>query len=100
MTWYVYLIRTRLDTLYCGVTTNVARRFDEHQGNRSKTAKYLRGKQPLRLVWQYQALSKQHAMQLEWRIKRLTKRQKEQLCQQTLLPESLMSEEPTWQQKQ
>ncbi|WP_305417985.1 GIY-YIG nuclease family protein [Photobacterium leiognathi] len=29
--WYVYLIRTSSNSLYCGVTTDVERRFDEHQ---------------------------------------------------------------------
>ncbi|MBV7296574.1 GIY-YIG nuclease family protein [Enterovibrio paralichthyis] len=78
--WYVYLIRTRDDALYCGVTTDVARRFSEHQDNGTKTAKYLRGKQPLTLAWSFQAASKQQAMSLEWKIKRLTKRDKERLC--------------------
>lgn len=81
--WYVYLIRTRDNALYCGVTTDVARRFSEHQDNGTKTAKYLRGKQPLTLAWTYQAASKREAMSLEWKIKRLTKRDKEHLCNDT-----------------
>lgn len=80
MAWHTYLIRTNINTLYCGVTTDLARRLTEHQANGSKTAKYLRGKQPLELVWHYQAQTKQQAMQLEWHIKRLNKAQKEALC--------------------
>nr|WP_150142508.1 GIY-YIG nuclease family protein [Candidatus Enterovibrio escacola] len=78
--WYVYLIRTRNDALYCGVTTNVSRRFEEHQENRRKTAKYLRGKQPLILAWSLDVGDKKLAIALEWRIKRLTKQAKERLC--------------------
>lgn len=80
--WHVYLIRARDNSLYCGVTTDVMRRFDEHQQNGTKTAKYLRGKQPLTLAWSYEVGTKQQAMSLEWYIKRLTKREKEQLCKE------------------
>lgn len=80
--WFVYLIRTRQGTLYCGVTTDVERRFKEHQYS-NKGAKYLKGKAPLTLVWSQQVKSKRDAMQFEYRIKkRLTKAQKEELIVQ------------------
>ncbi|SMY33981.1 GIY-YIG nuclease superfamily protein [Photobacterium malacitanum] len=80
--WFVYLIRTRQGTLYCGVTTDVERRFKEHQHSK-KGAKYLKGKAPLTLVWSQQVKSKRDAMQFEYRIKkRLTKAQKEELIVQ------------------
>ena len=88
--WSVYLIRTQQNTLYCGVTTDVARRFAEHQQNGSKTAKYLRGKQPLTLAWQQVIGDKNLAMAVEWRIKQLTKAQKERLCQSGTLPDFLI----------
>ncbi|GAL03304.1 putative endonuclease containing a URI domain [Photobacterium aphoticum] len=43
--WSVYLIRTAANQLYCGVTTDVARRFSEHQ-SKPQGAKYLKGKGP------------------------------------------------------
>lgn len=77
--WYVYLIRTASNTLYCGVTTDVKRRFDEHQ-NSKKGAKYLKGKGPLKLVWCQQVRNKKDAMVFEYKIKKtLTKADKEQL---------------------
>lgn len=74
--WYVYLVRTRLDTLYCGVTTDVNRRFHQHS-NTKAGAKALKGKGPLTLAWQSLALSKQEAMQMEYRIKQMPKSRKE-----------------------
>ncbi|MCC4798712.1 GIY-YIG nuclease family protein [Enterovibrio norvegicus] len=90
--WHVYLIRTKNNALYCGVTTDVARRFDEHQKNGTKTAKYLRGKQPLTLAWSYEVGDKRLAMSLEWKIKRLSKREKERLCTENGLIQVLIND--------
>ena len=76
--WSVYLIRTRLNSLYCGITTDVCRRYTQHcQG---AGAKSLKGKAPLTLEW-YQTVGKSRsiASKYEYRIKKLSKCQKEQL---------------------
>ncbi|GLT19217.1 UPF0213 protein [Vibrio zhanjiangensis] len=76
--WYVYLIRTRLNTLYCGITTDVNRRYSQHcQGNGAKS---LKGKTPLTLEW-FQAVGKSRsiASKYEYRIKKLPKVHKELL---------------------
>ncbi len=78
--WSVYLIRMRNNSLYCGVTLDVTRRFSEHQSGK-QGAKALKGKGPLRLVWSQEVGEKRLAMQLEYRIKRLTKARKEALIQ-------------------
>lgn len=76
--WWVYLIRTSGNALYCGVTTDVERRFQQHQ--QGKGAKALRGKGPLELVWSYSAgANKSQALKLEYRIKRLSKCEKENI---------------------
>jgi len=77
--WWLYLIRMANGNLYCGVTTDVNRRFEEHANNPLKAAKALRGKGPLELVFTFKAQSKQHAMQLEWKLKKYSKKQKEEL---------------------
>ncbi|MCW8977182.1 MAG: GIY-YIG nuclease family protein, partial [Marinobacter sp.] len=30
--WFVYMVRTARGSLYTGITTDVERRFNEHQG--------------------------------------------------------------------
>lgn len=77
--WYIYIIKTRLNTLYTGITTDVERRFNEHSGQGKAGAKYLKGKGPLELVWRQPVDSKSDAAGLEYRIKKLNKRQKLQL---------------------
>tara|TARA_R110002124_G_scaffold152394_1_gene319258 strand:- start:15083 stop:15337 length:255 start_codon:yes stop_codon:yes gene_type:complete len=74
--WFVYIIETRLNTLYTGITNNVARRLKEHQMQNYKTAKYLRGKDPLTLVYIKEVISKNEALKLECLIKKLSKKEK------------------------
>ncbi|WP_299013432.1 GIY-YIG nuclease family protein [uncultured Photobacterium sp.] len=87
--WWVYLIRTASDHLYCGVTTDVERRFREHQ-NSKKGAKFLKGKGPLVLAWSELVGDKKKAMQLEYRIKRLSKAKKESIVDKNLQVNALM----------
>jgi len=78
--WFVYFVRTAGNALYCGITTNLERRFALHQQGRG--AKALRGKGPLKLVWSAAVPEgKRAALQVEYRIKRLPKAQKEALVQ-------------------
>jgi len=42
--WYVYMIRCGSGAIYTGITTNVDRRFAEHQTSGPRAARYLRGR--------------------------------------------------------
>ena len=77
--WHLYLIRCHDGSLYTGITTNVARRFAEHQGNGGAGAKYLRGRGPLMLVFQKKLGSRSLALGVENRVKKLSKVRKEEL---------------------
>ncbi len=87
--WWVYFVRTPQRSLYCGITTDVQRRFKQHQDGTG--AKALRGKSPLDLVWYYKVgHHKGDALRLEYKLKQLSKQKKEQLVKsqspyQTLL---------------
>ncbi len=76
-TWFVYLVRDKNASLYCGVTDHVIRRFRQHQAG--KGAKFLRGKTPLTLEWIHIVDSKSVALKLEHKIKSLTKIKKEKI---------------------
>jgi putative endonuclease len=80
--WHVYLVRCRDGALYTGITTDVSRRFAQHQQNEGKGAKYLRGRGPLRLVFKTAIGHRGLALRIEGRIKRLPRRQKEKLIEQ------------------
>lgn len=74
--WYLYLVRCANGHLYTGVTTDVARRFSEHQSGGIKSAKYLRGKGPLTLMYQEQVGSHGDALRREIAVKKLSRAQK------------------------
>ena len=75
--WYVYIVRCRDGSLYTGITTDVARRLEEHQANRG--AKYLRGRNPLALVFKQRFDTRGQALRVERHIKGLSRRKKEKL---------------------
>ncbi len=77
--WHIYLIRCRDGSLYTGITTDVARRFAEHQADHGAGAKYLRGRGPLRLVFRKRLGSRSLALGVEARVKKLPKAKKEAL---------------------
>lgn len=75
--WFLYLIRCRNGTLYAGISTDVARRYAEHQAGAPKGARYLRGKGPLLLEFQAVAGDRSAATKLEIWVKSLPRAVKE-----------------------
>ena len=71
--WHLYVVRTRQDTLYTGITTDVERRFAEHVADASRTARYLRARGPLTLVYRASLGEKGLALRAEHAFKRLSR---------------------------
>jgi putative endonuclease len=90
--WSLYMIKTRMNTLYTGISTDVDRRFKEHSGASKRAARYLKGKGPLELVWHEAVGTKSEALVLEYRVKKLNKRQKLSLIEGELVLHSLREE--------
>ena len=57
--FYVYMILTERNTLYCGYTDNVEKRFNEHKSG--KGAKYTRANKPVKIVYIKEFPSKSEA---------------------------------------
>ena len=77
--WFLYLIRCRNGRLYTGITTDVERRFGEHESGKKKGSKCLRGKAPLTLVMKKKVGSRSMALKIEAKVKKLPKIKKELL---------------------
>ena len=80
--WHLYLIRCADGSLYTGISTDVARRLEQHRGNRG--AKRLRGQSPLELVYSREIGDRSSAQRIEYRVKRLRRSQKEALIAGTM----------------
>ena len=77
---YVYILRCRDGTFYCGWTTDLTERIVAH--NSGKGAKYTRSRRPVELVYYEEYESKHEAMSREWHIKRMTREEKTELIAQ------------------
>jgi putative endonuclease len=78
MAWFVYLVRCRGGSLYCGITKDVAARIVAH--NAGTGAKYTRSRGPVTLAWSKRTRGESSARRLEYAIKQMTKLQKEALA--------------------
>jgi putative endonuclease len=72
--WTVYLLECRGGELYCGCTTNLDRRFKQHQTG--KGSRYVRSRLPVILIAQKGGMGHGEALRLEYAIKQLPKSQK------------------------
>ncbi len=75
--WSVYLLRCADNSLYTGISTEVASRVEKH--NAGKGAAYTRSHRPVELVWVKKMKSESAARKREAAIKKMSKRDKEQL---------------------
>ncbi len=75
--WYVYLVRAANTALYCGITTDPQRRFQQHLNG--KGARFFQSSPAQALVYVEGCLDKPSALKREYAIKRLPKSAKEAL---------------------
>ena len=90
--YYTYIMRCEDGSLYTGITTDVERRFKEHQGKLSGGAKYTKGRIPIKVEVMWQSDNRSLASKLEYRIKKLSKVDKETLILNPRLLEKLFQE--------
>jgi putative endonuclease len=80
--WYLYLIRCRDGSIYTGISTDVKRRFVQHQKQGSDGSKYLKGRGPLVLVFQMKVGNYSLASKVESKIKKMPKDKKEKILRE------------------
>lgn len=77
--WTVYIVRCSDETLYTGITKDVERRIEEHNGSGLLGARYTRARRPVRLVYSEAQKTRSGAATREYEIKRLSREEKEAL---------------------
>ena len=76
--WFVYMIRTSDGQLYTGITTDIQRRWQEHNSGKGG-ARYFRAHKPECLCLSEEHPNRSEASKREAEIKKLTKMAKEAL---------------------
>ena len=74
--YYLYVVEDCFGSFYCGITTDVSRRIEEHNGS-PKGAKCLRGRRPVFLRTTRQYPDRSSALKAEYAFKQLTRKDKE-----------------------
>ena len=72
--YFTDILLTEQNTLYCGYTDDVEKRFQAHL--EGKGAKYTRSHKPIKIVYQKEFETKSDAMKEERRIKKLSRFEK------------------------
>lgn len=75
--WFVYILRCKDESLYTGITVDVAKRLVVH--NAGKGAKYTRSRLPVVLVWSEVVESESAARVREGKIKKMSRAEKEKI---------------------
>lgn len=89
--YYVYMLRCKDNSIYTGITTDLTRRIEEHITKSEKCAKYtfVHTAQKLEMAWETE--SRIYASKLEYAIKKISKKQKEDLIKNIDLFEKILS---------
>ena len=82
--WFVYIIECSDGCLYTGITTDVERRFREHQGleGKNRGAKFFRGRRAIRVGFIEPHETRSAASKREIQIKRMSASMKKTLLSQ------------------
>lgn len=74
MNWCVYIILCSDESLYTGISNDVAKRYQQHENQQG--AKYFRGRSPQQLVYVENGHDRSSASKRENAIKKLSRLQK------------------------
>lgn len=74
---YTYIVKCSDGTFYTGWTNDLTRRMEAH--NQGRGAKYTKERRPVTLIYYEAFETKEEAMKREYAIKRLSRKEKEEL---------------------
>tara|TARA_R110000851_G_scaffold251971_5_gene404502 strand:+ start:3444 stop:3875 length:432 start_codon:yes stop_codon:yes gene_type:complete len=72
--WYIYMVECADGTIYTGISNNVSKRILAH--NSGKGAKYTKTRLPVTLKWSQSCENRSEASKEEYKIKKLSRKEK------------------------
>ncbi|RZF28922.1 GIY-YIG nuclease family protein [Paraburkholderia sp. UYCP14C] len=96
MAWFLYLLECSDGSVYTGIATDVAARFDKHVSGTG--ARYTRSRKPVRVLASFELADRSSASSAEYWVKRLTAADKRALAAglftlQSVLPAVAVNED-------
>lgn len=82
MDWHVYIIETKDQFYYTGITTNIDRRFEQHANGIG--AKFFNLHTPLKIIYTESGHTRSSASKREAEIKKLSKKGKIKLIESSI----------------
>ena len=82
MEWSVYIIQASDDSLYTGITTDIVRRWKQHESGKTG-ARFFRGRKPAALAYLEHGHDRSSASSREYAIKQLDRKTKLKLIADT-----------------
>lgn len=79
--WTVYILKLSNGSYYTGITNNLERRLKKHISG--KGSKYVRAHLPCCVIYEEPAADRSSASKREFKIKKLSRKQKEQLIKES-----------------
>lgn len=72
--YYLYILECTDHSLYTGITDDIQKRLKVHEAG--KGSKYVRARLPFKLVYQEEVGDRSEASKREYKVKRLSRREK------------------------
>ena len=74
MSWYVYILECKDESLYTGITNDVEKRMEAHR--KGVGSKYVRSKGFGRLLYSISVADKSSALKMEYKVKQMERNDK------------------------
>ena len=78
MAWFLYLLECSDGSVYTGIATDVAARFEKHASGLG--ARYTRSRKPVALLASFELADRSSALRAEYRVKQLSPADKRALA--------------------
>jgi putative endonuclease len=88
MAWFLYLLECSDGSVYTGIATDVAARFDKHVSGTG--ARYTRSRKPVRILASFELADRSSASSAEYWVKRLAPSDKRALAAGVLTLQSVL----------
>ena len=88
MAWFLYLLECSDGSVYTGIATDVAARFDKHVSGMG--ARYTRSRKPVRILASFELADRSSASSAEYWVKRLAPSDKRALAAGVLTLQSVL----------